>query len=64
MWLEEAKKEKLLTVLKGWIRAGKRGTAGISFKEFKSVMAKLCHTFTCIPAGAGLLSPCNRILSN
>ncbi len=34
MWLEQAKREKLLTVLKGWVRAGKRGTAGIPFKEF------------------------------
>jgi hypothetical protein len=62
MWLEEAKREKLLTVLKGWIRAGERGTAGMLFKEFESVMAKLLHAFTCILAGVGLLSPCNRIL--
>jgi hypothetical protein len=62
MWLESAKREKLLTILKGWIRAGTRGTAGIPFKEFESVVAKLWHTFTCIPAGVGLLSPCNQIL--
>ncbi len=41
---------------------GTRGTAGMPFKEFESVMAKLWHAFTCIPAGVGLLSPCNRIL--
>jgi hypothetical protein len=35
---------------------------GIPFKEFKSVTAKLRHAFTCIPAGIGLLSPCNRVL--
>jgi hypothetical protein len=59
MWLEAAKRETLLTILKGWIRAGRRGTAGIPFKEFESVTAKLHHAFTCIPAGIGLLSPCN-----
>jgi hypothetical protein len=32
--------------------------AGIQFAEFKSTVAKLCHMFTCIPAGMGLLSPC------
>ncbi len=62
MWLEDAKREKLLTVLKGWIRAGERGTAGVPFMEFESIIAKLRHAFTCIPAGVGLLSPCNRIL--
>jgi hypothetical protein len=41
MWLEAAKQEKPLTVLKGWVRSGKRGTAGIPFKEFELVVAKL-----------------------
>jgi hypothetical protein len=41
MWLESAKQEKLLTVLKSWVRAGKQGTAGIPFKEFELVIAKL-----------------------
>ncbi len=36
--------------------------AGIPFKEYESVVAKLRHAFTCIPAGVGLLSPCNRVL--
>jgi hypothetical protein len=62
MRLESAKREKLFTILKGWIRAGTRGTDGIPFKEFELVVAKLWHAFTCIPAGLGLLSPCNRIL--
>jgi hypothetical protein len=62
MWLEAAKREKLQTVLKGWVCSGKRGTVGIPFKEFESVAAKLRHAFTCIPAGVGLLSPCNRVL--
>jgi hypothetical protein len=62
MWLEEAKREKLLTVLRGWICAGHRMTSGIPFNEFESITAKLRHAFTCIPAGVGLFSPCNRIL--
>jgi hypothetical protein len=62
MWLEAAKRGRLRTVLKGWIRSGKRGMVGVPFKEFKSVVAKLRHAFTCIPAGVGLLLMCNRIL--
>jgi hypothetical protein len=62
MRLEAAKREKLLTVLKGWVRLGRRGTVGIPFKEFETVTAKLRHAFTCIPTGVGLLLPCNRIL--
>jgi hypothetical protein len=63
MQLEEAKQEKLLTILKGWIRTGKCGTTGIPFTEFESTIAKIRLTFTCIPAGVGLLSPCNRLLA-
>ena len=62
MWLEEAKREKLLTVLKGWIQAATRGQSGIAFAEFRTVMAKIRHAFMCIPQGLALLSPCNRIL--
>ncbi len=62
MWLESAKREKLLTILKGWVCSGMQGTTGILFKQFEVVMAKIWHAFTCIPAGVGLLSPCNRIL--
>jgi hypothetical protein len=62
MWLELAKREKLLTVLKGWICTGKRGSAGIAFGKFESTIAKIRHAFTSIPAGRGLLSPCNRLL--
>jgi hypothetical protein len=62
MWLESAKREKLLTILKSWIRVGTRGMAGIPYKEFELVVAKLWHAVTFIPAGVGLLSPCNRIL--
>ncbi len=62
MWLEGAKREKLITLLKGWVRTGTRGTAGIPFKEFESTVEKIRHAFTCIPAGVGLLSLCNRVL--
>ena len=55
MWLEDAKREKLLTILTGWIRTGIKGTAGIAFKEFESIVAKIRHAFTCIPAGVALL---------
>ncbi len=58
MWLEAAKQEKLLTIVKSWVCTGKQGTAGIPFKEYESVILKLCHTFISIPAGVGLLSPC------
>jgi hypothetical protein len=62
MWLEAAKQEKLLAVLKGWVCLGRWGTVGIPVKEFELVAAKLHHAFTCIPAGVGLLSPCNHVL--
>jgi hypothetical protein len=62
MWLETAKREKLLTILKGWIRTGTQGSAGILLGEFESTIAKTRHAFMCIPAGRGLLSPCNRVL--
>jgi len=62
LWLEEAKRVYLLTVLHGWIRSGKAEMIGIPFKEFESVIAKVCHAFTAIPAGRGLLTPCNKML--
>jgi len=62
MWLESAEQEKLLTTLKGWIRTGKRGSAGILLGDFESTIAKIQHAFQGIPAGCGLLSPCNRVL--
>jgi hypothetical protein len=62
LWLEEAKRAHLLTVLHGWIRLSRSGTTGVPFKEFKMVVAKICHAFMTIPAGQGLLTPCNKIL--
>jgi hypothetical protein len=62
IWLEEAKQAHLLTVLHGWICLSKLGTTGIPFKEFETVIAKIRHAFTAIPAERGLLTPCNKIL--
>ncbi len=62
LWLEEATRAHLLTVLQGWIRSSKAGMMGIPFKKFESVIAKVCHAFMAIPAGRGLLTPCNKML--
>jgi hypothetical protein len=51
MWLESAKQEKLLTILRGWIWTGTQGNLGILFGEFKSTIAKIRHASTSIPAG-------------
>ena len=63
LWLEAAKREKLLTTLHTWIWMALHGHGGIPFKQFKITIAKLRHAFTAIPAGVGLLSPCNRVLA-
>ena len=61
MWLEDDKRNAIITVVHGWIRHAKyRG--GIPFEEFESIIAKVRHAFTAIPAGNALLSPCNRML--
>jgi hypothetical protein len=62
MWLEMAKRNQLLTMLHSWIRTSKRSAQGIQIKEFKSILAKIQHPFTALPAGVGLLSPCNAVL--
>jgi hypothetical protein len=63
MWLEDAKREKLLATLQSWIRRASRGMGAIPFKQFETIAVKLRHAFTAIPAGVGLLSPFNRILA-
>jgi hypothetical protein len=60
IWLEEAKRAYLLTVLKGWIRSAQSSLIGIEFKEFESFVAKIRHAFGAIPASRGLLSPCTK----
>ena len=62
LWLESPKREALLTTLHTWLRASRATNAGIPFEEFESILAKLRHALTAIPAGKGLLSPCNRLL--
>jgi len=62
LWLQEEKRTMLLTILHGWLRGARRARAGIPFKEFESVTAKIRHAFTAFPAGKGLLSPCNWML--
>ena len=62
LWLNEEKRDVLLTVLKGWIRASRGTCAGVPFADFESITSKLRHAFTAIPAGKGLLSPLNAIL--
>ena len=57
LWLEEAKREKLLTTLHGWIRFASRGAGGIPYKHFKTTIAKLRHAFMAMPSGVGF---CHR----
>ena len=63
IWLEESKRATLLLILKGWLRSSNRSNSGIPFCTIELVIAKIRHAFTAIPAGLGLLSPCNSILS-
>ena len=62
IWLEEEKRDALLTVISGWLRAGKDKQFGIPFTDFQSVTAKIRHAFITIPAGRGLMSPFNKLL--
>ncbi len=59
IWLEEEKWAALLTILHQWIRGATKANQGVPFAEFKLVTAKLCHAFTALREGHGLLSPCN-----
>ena len=63
IWLEDDKRRALITILHGWIRAGRHATHGIPFDEFRSVIYKIRHAFITIPAGKGLLSPFYKILA-
>ena len=62
IWLEDAKRESLLTILGTWSRRAslRRGTP---WQEYLSVTAKIRHAFLSVPAGKGLLSPFNRLMS-
>lgn len=63
VWLEDDKRQALLTLLHSWIRASRDATHGIPFDEFRSVIYKIRHAFLTIPVGKGLLSPFYRILA-
>lgn len=60
--LSEKKREMLLELLAKLLRSAKDKMHPIPFKEFESVVAKIRHAFTSIPAGKGLLTPCNKLL--
>ena len=63
IWLADEKRQALLKVLKGWLRGSRRNKPeGIPFDEFQSVLSKIRHAFTAIPAGKGLLSHCNDVM--
>ena len=62
LWLESEKRDVILTVLHGWLRAATTKAHGIKYEEFESTIGKVRNAFISIPAGRGLLSPCNAIL--
>ena len=62
VWLEEDKRDAILTVLAGWLRSSQDKNFGIPFSEFQSVISKIRHAFITIPAGRGLMSPFNKLL--
>ncbi len=62
LWLEEPKRLALLQILKNWLRTSNRSDRGIPFDEFYSVICRIRHAFTSVPAGMGLLSHCNDVI--
>ena len=62
VWLENDKRDAILTIINGWIRHSNQRNFGIPFTQFRSVIAKIRHAFITIPAGRGLLSPFNTII--
>ena len=60
--LEVPKRKALLNTLQQWLRASQTSGAGVPFDQYESVLQKVRHAFFAIPAGQGLLSPCNHIL--
>jgi hypothetical protein len=62
MQLEPKKQDALLEVLSKWLWAASKKMKPVQFKEFESVVSKIRHAFTAIPAGKGVMSPCNKLL--
>jgi hypothetical protein len=44
------------------VRGAKRHNFAIPFNDFRSTAQKIRHAFKSIPAGKGLLTPCNRVI--
>jgi hypothetical protein len=63
MVLMEKKREQLLELLKKWLRKACGKMQPVEFKEFESVVYKIRHAFTAVPAGKGLMTPCNRVIA-
>ena len=62
VWLTPDQRDALLRTLKQWIRGSRDTKNGIPFKDFYKTTLKLRHAFISIPAGHGLMSPCNSLL--
>ena len=62
IWLDDKKRDALLTILHGWLRSAWDHSAGIPYVEFRSVTVKLQHAFISIPAGKRLLLHMHVIL--
>jgi hypothetical protein len=63
MILAESKRTHLLEVLDRWVRCASGKMRPIEWQEFHSVVSKIRHAFKAIPAGKGLLTPCNKLLA-
>jgi hypothetical protein len=59
---KQKNQEILLKTLRDWLQSSRRRHVGIPFDEFQLVKSKIRHAFMAIPAGNGLMSPCNSIL--
>ncbi len=59
LWLKHKNKDKLLHMLHQWLWLSRKQNTGIPFDEFQSVISKLRHAFMALPAGNGLMLPCN-----
>jgi hypothetical protein len=63
MILATQKRYFILNTLKLWIRQASKGRSAVPFAEFESLVCKLRHSFIALPAGKGLLTGCNRLMS-
>ena len=60
--LSTEKRNFLIATLEEWLQLTGTSRRGINFVEFRSIMAKVRHAFTAIPAGRGLMSHFNKLL--